>query len=328
MKSFSVIIPTHNKREYLEYTLHGYLEQTCKQFELVIVNNGCSDGTDDLIEEFSGKLNIKQVVLEHKVESPVARNEGMSAAGCDNIIHTDDDRIPCPQFIAAHAESLKDPWCISIGSKHPMLTIIKKRTPLYFITEDYSAIQDRLKNDEITTLTAPREINALHEEYFSKWTVDETPDNFKIVRSSSDFSVFLDHFGFIMATGGNTAFNRKYGEGIEFDNSIHGWGCDDNDFFYRLQAQGYHFTFNEQARNFHQEHPRRAAEFDELTINLKYLCHKYNRLEFYLWARTFLYDSNYTALDADRFYRVLSQDSKLSKDYIEIITLMLNQHFW
>lgn len=328
MKKFSVIIPTHNKKEFLEYVLHGYLEQTHDKFELIIVNNACTDGTYELVNSFSHRLDIKQVVLEHKVESPAARNEGLRTASYDNIIHSDDDRIPCPQFIEAHSEALENPLCISIGSKHPILTILKKNTPLRQVSPEYTNFTDKLENDEIIRLNSPSEINELRDLYFDKWCFSETYDNFQEVRASENFPLFLHNFGFTMATGGNSAFNRTHGGNIEFDTNIKGWGCDDNDFFYRLFARGYQFVFNERAKNFHQEHPRSITQKDELKTNLKYLCLKYNRLEFYLWARTFMREPDFNHLTADYLYRILSQDSVLSEDYIKLLTLKLNQQFW
>ncbi|MFC3748332.1 glycosyltransferase family 2 protein [Paenibacillus sp. GCM10012306] len=328
MRKCSIIIPTHNKREFLEYTLRGYQEQTFRQFELVIVNNGCSDGTGDLLREFSDTLEINEVRLESKVESPTARNAGLKAARYDQIIQTDDDRIPCPRFVEAHLERLQDTRCISIGGKHPILTILKKRTPLWQFTEDYSGLQEELKQGDHLLLSTPDDIQARGQAYFDPWNKDETPDNFPAVRRSEEFTLFLENFGFIMATGGNCAYNKTRGAGVIFDEAIKGWGCDDNDFFYRLHSQGYYFSFNNEARNYHQEHPRRDSERDELRVNLKYLCHKYNRLEFYLWARTFMDESEFTHLDGDRFYRLLSQDSSVSADYIGFLTGKLDKHFW
>ena len=50
----SVITSTYNKDKYLDLTLAGYINQTCDDFEIVIVDDGSIDGTKKIIEKYSG----------------------------------------------------------------------------------------------------------------------------------------------------------------------------------------------------------------------------------------------------------------------------------
>ena len=49
----SVVIPTYNKREFLELTLASLVNQTCphKNFEVIVVNDGSTDSTHKLFSE-------------------------------------------------------------------------------------------------------------------------------------------------------------------------------------------------------------------------------------------------------------------------------------
>ena len=50
---FSVIIPTYNRKEFLKKAINSVLEQTEKDWELLIVDDGSSDGSQPLKEERS-----------------------------------------------------------------------------------------------------------------------------------------------------------------------------------------------------------------------------------------------------------------------------------
>lgn len=52
---FSVILPTFNRRRFLEKAVMSILEQTFKNFELIVIDDGSCDGTDKLMSSFKDK---------------------------------------------------------------------------------------------------------------------------------------------------------------------------------------------------------------------------------------------------------------------------------
>ena len=72
---FSVIIPTFNRRPFLEIAVGSVLEQSFKDFELIIVDDGSMDGTKELIS----KYNDERIIYTYQENRGVAnaRNRGV-----------------------------------------------------------------------------------------------------------------------------------------------------------------------------------------------------------------------------------------------------------
>ena len=52
MPEISVIVPVHNCEKYIEKCINSILNQTFKDFELILVNDGSNDNTAAIIEDF------------------------------------------------------------------------------------------------------------------------------------------------------------------------------------------------------------------------------------------------------------------------------------
>lgn len=58
MPFFTVIIPTFNRREKLRNAILSVLSQEDKDFELIVIDDGSDDGTDQLADEFHGRITF------------------------------------------------------------------------------------------------------------------------------------------------------------------------------------------------------------------------------------------------------------------------------
>ena len=76
----SIIIPTHNRKAFLRQALNALVEQTYphEQFELVVVVDGCTDGSLEMLQEFSSPFNLRIFDQEQK-GAGAARNQGAVA---------------------------------------------------------------------------------------------------------------------------------------------------------------------------------------------------------------------------------------------------------
>ncbi len=86
---FSVIIPSYNRKPLLKKSVDSVLSQTIAEFELIIVDDGSTDGTGDLISSYHDD-RIKYLSGENRGVS-YARNKGLRTATGDHIAFLDSD---------------------------------------------------------------------------------------------------------------------------------------------------------------------------------------------------------------------------------------------
>lgn len=91
--SFSVVIPLYNKVHFIEKTIMSVLKQTYKNYEIIVVDDGSTDGSDAIVMNMT-KLN-SQIHMLHQSNHGVsaARNKGMEIARNAYIAFLDADDL-------------------------------------------------------------------------------------------------------------------------------------------------------------------------------------------------------------------------------------------
>jgi GalNAc5-diNAcBac-PP-undecaprenol beta-1,3-glucosyltransferase len=96
---FSVIIPTYNRAGLITETIETVLQQTYPHFELVIVDDGSTDDTREVVESrYSGDTRIKYFIKENE-ERGAARNFGLKHAEGDYAVFFDSDDWMKPDYL-------------------------------------------------------------------------------------------------------------------------------------------------------------------------------------------------------------------------------------
>lgn len=103
----SVIIPTHERRRSLERTLTALSAQTSRPLEVVVVADGCTDGTADWLRSTEWPFALR-IVEQPAAGAAAARNAGARRARGGLLLFLDDDVEPTPELIAAHAEAHRE----------------------------------------------------------------------------------------------------------------------------------------------------------------------------------------------------------------------------
>ena len=90
----SVIIPVYNGEKYLASCVENIREQTYRNLEIIIINDGSSDGTGQVCERLQQMYDNVQIITLGDEGVSAARNAGMEAAKGEFITFVDaDDRL-------------------------------------------------------------------------------------------------------------------------------------------------------------------------------------------------------------------------------------------
>lgn len=95
--SVSVIIPTYNREEALRRCLESLTKQTFKNFEVLVCDDGSSDQTSSVVEEYSGQLDIVYDYDSNFGGPAVPRNRGIKLARSEYLAFLDSDDWWAPE---------------------------------------------------------------------------------------------------------------------------------------------------------------------------------------------------------------------------------------
>ena len=95
---FSIIIPLYNKERHVERCLNSVFDQTCQNFEIILVDDGSTDKSIDIVNKISKEHPIR---IFHQDNGGVssARNNGIRQAKYDYIAFLDSDDAWKPLFL-------------------------------------------------------------------------------------------------------------------------------------------------------------------------------------------------------------------------------------
>jgi len=98
---FSVVIPTYNRERMIPVTLETVFAQTYRRYEVIVVDDCSTDGTEKALESHINAGRIKYLKHDRNYERAQARNTGMDQASGDFLTFLDSDDF-------MYAESLED----------------------------------------------------------------------------------------------------------------------------------------------------------------------------------------------------------------------------
>ena len=114
----SVIISTYNAVEWLRKTLWGYAQQTTKDFEIVIADDGSGEETLKTIKEFQEWFPVPIIHVWHEdigFRKTIILNKAVEASSADYILMSDGDCIPKADFVEVHLKYREQGYFLSGG---------------------------------------------------------------------------------------------------------------------------------------------------------------------------------------------------------------------
>lgn len=122
MNILSVIIPTRNRADLLQLALQSLQIQTLPtdQFEVLVIDNGSTDHTQQVIESFQQQSGNIRYHFDPTPGLHVGRHRGLHKALGEVLVYADDDIQATPTWLAAIAENFADPAVAMVGgNNHP-----------------------------------------------------------------------------------------------------------------------------------------------------------------------------------------------------------------
>jgi glycosyltransferase involved in cell wall biosynthesis len=133
----SVIIPAYNAEKFIARTLESVLSQTYKHIEVLVVNDGSTDRTVEIVEAFAQKDRRLRILHQPNLGATAARNCGIKSSKGEYIAPIDADDIWHKEKIQAQVECFQH-FGPSVGLVYSWSIIIDERdNPLTGIAHEY-----------------------------------------------------------------------------------------------------------------------------------------------------------------------------------------------
>jgi len=93
MAKLSIIVPVYQVEAYLERCLKSILSQTFADYEIILVDDGSTDGSGNICDAYAGKFDFIDVIHKKNGGLSSARNVGIKAATGEYIMFVDSDDL-------------------------------------------------------------------------------------------------------------------------------------------------------------------------------------------------------------------------------------------
>lgn len=148
--AFSVVVPAYNSEGTIDQTMASILAQTRPELELVVVDDGSTDGTPDRIAMWAERDSRVRPIAQENGGTAAARNRGIAAARAPLVSFLDDDDLWMPDYLEQMAGALDrfptagfayaDAWLLDDGKGR-----IRRRTSF----EHYPDLPDLIEADDL-----------------------------------------------------------------------------------------------------------------------------------------------------------------------------------
>lgn len=134
MFKVSIIIPIYNAEKYIKRCVDSILNQTYKNIEILLINDGSKDSSEKIINEYAKKYDFIKVINKKNEGVAKTRNLGITKATGDYIMFLDNDDFVNEKFIESYVDSINDSDIVvggykRVSSRKILFNKIIKNTP-------------------------------------------------------------------------------------------------------------------------------------------------------------------------------------------------------
>lgn len=150
----SIITPVYNGERFLPLTIQSVLAQTYTDWEMIIVNDGSSDKSEQIALSFSEHDPRIKVVSQKNAGSAAARNNGIRRAEGRFIALLDADDLWEPDFLKLQLQLMHEKNTILVYGAHRRIDADGNEIMRPFYPPESITYKDLLRSCYITCLTA------------------------------------------------------------------------------------------------------------------------------------------------------------------------------
>jgi GT2 family glycosyltransferase len=289
----SVIMATFNKARFLDLTLASYRAQSHRGFEIVVVDDGSTDDTRQVVEHHRRHLDICYRRQSHAGRA-AARNTARKMAAGDLLVFSDDDRIVGRSFLAEHvaAQARATAPAFVLGWSHGIISRIERSLvgPLYPVLWRTLGRQGRREPAEGFALVTAAELRTGAGRAVARLQTTDPDWEWKVSPAVARFGedlAGLEIPWFLGSTGNLSVSAALVCDAGGFDAAYTGYGMEDTDLCYGLARRGARGRVARRAANYHQLHSVPPERPGEMRGSLRHFLDKHRTLEAWLFALWF-----------------------------------------
>lgn len=114
MPQASVIIPAYQHGQCIVEAVESVMAQTFRDFEIIVINDGCTDNTEEVLRPYVEKNLIRYFHQENQGIS-ATRNRGLSLATGEFVAYLDDDDVWPPDKLEWQVDALQNSKALVVG---------------------------------------------------------------------------------------------------------------------------------------------------------------------------------------------------------------------
>ena len=153
---FSVIVPVYNSEKYLDRCVKSILGQSCGDFELLLIDDGSTDGSKAICERYSESDSRVRLICQQNKGPSAARNNGLRAASGEYVVFIDSDEFVDVDYFETLDKHIQQNRCdlIFIGFVMELeqngkeLETVSMPSGIYSKDEFHSIVKKLIDNDQ------------------------------------------------------------------------------------------------------------------------------------------------------------------------------------
>ena len=178
---FTIILPVYNAIKYIEKTLESIILQSCNNFELIIIDDGSTDGSGEICKRYSTEHDNIIYIKQDNKGICNARNTALSYALGTYVVFCDHDDILHPKSIKILYNKLKNGLFDALKYSYKNEVIYKNK-----VQKEYTIKCDNL---ELSSIDLKKDYKAFNQFVYTVWNGAYKLETIKKARISFDESV-------------------------------------------------------------------------------------------------------------------------------------------